>query len=196
MGKIKLTEKEKDLIKKNQKYIQNNDWDGFFNSLPSVYSDEWIAFSHIFQFCLECVPDLLYKISKIPNRAFSDSDIKSINIPSNIKEIGGCVFKRCENLKSVSIPNSVTEIGNYVFDGCKSLTNISIPDSVTEIGRNVFGGCKSLTNITIPDSTTIVWTDAFANSSFERISIPEHLLGQVSSWALPNYCEIHVRLNK
>ena len=165
---IELTQEEKDLIKKNKLYIIGGDWDGFFNEITIP---KYTTVNPIFQFCLECVPDLLYKITAIPDYAFGHSNTKSVNIPSSIKEIKEHAFWDCENLESVTIPDSVTKIGEYAFLGCDSLKSVDIPDSVTEIGNNVFYGCDSL----------------------KHISISKHLEGKDFLEDLPKDCEIEVR---
>ena len=187
---IKLTQEEKDLLIENKQYIIEGDWDGFFDGI------EFFEISHIFQFCLECVPNLLYKITRLPNYAFYKSDIESINIPSNIKEIGDGAFEFCKNLKSITISNNVTEIGQWAFYDCKNLKTIKIPNSVTKIGNCMFYGCKNLTSITIPDSVINVWSSAFNGCySLNYISIPKHLKGRKFLKELPSYyhCRIEVR---
>ena len=185
---IKLTQEEKDLIKKNKQFIIDGDWDGFFQKI------EITEISNIFQFCLECVPDLLYKITKIPDQAFYGSDIKSITIPSNIKEIGERAFESCTSLKSISIPNSVREIGWRAFCDCYNLTHINIPDSVTEIGDCAFFDCTSLKSITISDSVTEIGRTIFYKCyNLKRISIPKHLDGKTFLVGIPKDCEIEVR---
>ena len=213
---IKLTQEEKDLIKKYKQYIIDGDWDGFSNSLSFSLSSDDDEFAHIFQFCLECVPDLFYKITYIPDSAFSNSDIKSITIPSNIKRIESGAFCHCESLKNITIPdsvieiedyafafcdrlksiiipNSVTEIGDCAFDGCRSLTNITIPDSVTKIGSFAFSDCYNLTHINIPDSVTEIGWSSFECKNLKHISIPKHLKGKDFLQNLPKDCEIEVR---
>ena len=170
MSKIELTQEEKDLMIKNKQYIIDGDWDGFFKA-TSLDITPVYAFANVFQFCLECVPDLLYKITKIPDYAFFETKIKSITIPSNIKKIGACAFYRCESLTSITIPDSVTKVEDWAFAYCESLTNITIPNSVTEIETYAFHNCNSL----------------------KHISIPKHLDGEDFLEDLPEDCEIEVR---
>ena len=190
---IKLTQHEKELIIKNQKYIQNNDWDGFSDSFLFSLSSDDDEFAHIFQFCLECVPDLLYKITYIPDSAFSNSDIKSINIPSNIKRIESGAFYYCIDLENATIPDSVTQIEAWTFYGCASLKHISIPNSVTEIGDCAFAGCNSLKSVDIPDSVTKIGWHSFECENLKRISISKHLEGRDFLQDLPKDCKIEVR---
>ena len=97
----------------------------------------------------------------------------SIEIPENVKEIGGFIFSGFTNLTNITIPNSVTSIGDGAFYNCSSLTNITIPNSVTIIGDRAFSNCSSLESITIPEGVTIIDEYTFAYcSNLESIIIP------------------------
>ncbi len=113
-------------------------------------------------------------ISKI-NIAFSScSNLKSINIPDGVTQIGGGAFYGCSSLTSITIPDGVTQIGYNAFYDCSSLTSINIPDGVTQIGNNAFGFCSNLKSINIPDSVTQIGDGAFGScSSLTSINIPD-----------------------
>ena len=67
------------------------------------------------------------------------SEITSITILTNIKEIGPYAFGRfcyCYDLKSITIPASVTKICEYAFGRCDRLETLIIPSSVVEIEDN------------------------------------------------------------
>ncbi len=85
----------------------------------------------------------------------------SVEIPTNINEIGGLAFSQCYSLTSVTIPNSVTTIGGGAFENCENIESIVIPNSVTSIGSNVFYACTGFTSIDIPNSVTSIGSGAF-----------------------------------
>lgn len=104
------------------------------------------------------------KLQKI-GRAFSESNLKSIYIPSLVEEIGGLgnasncglgdgCFVYCKNLASVIFAkdSQLKTIGSNSFKGCSQLKSIEIPNSVTSLGNSCFLGCSALTNIHIPNS--------------------------------------------
>ncbi len=125
-------------------------------------------------------------ITDIGEACFTNSGIKSIVVPKNLKKIKMGTFSDCKALTSVTLPEVLVEIGDCAFDGCKSLSNIIIPSSVKKIGSDVFRGsglksivipdgvteirertfydCTSLESITIPASVTKIETDAFTNT--------------------------------
>jgi len=123
------------------------------------------------------------------------NDIKKVNIPNSVTNIGGSAFVGCKSLTSISIPNSVTSIGwgafynssissitipngvtsisDSTFKECHSLTSVSIPNSVTSIGNDAFWGCTALKSIDIPNSVTSIGENAFyACQSLTSITIP------------------------
>ena len=142
--------------------------------------------------CLFYGKDLLTDINlpdsiiDIGEDCFSESGIKSIVVPRNLKKIKMGTFSHCKALTNVILPEGLVEIGECVFDDCTSLENIIIPGSVKKIGSDVFRGsglksivipdgvteirertfydCTSLESITIPASVTKIETDAFTNT--------------------------------
>ena len=81
----------------------------------------------------------------IGDHAFCNCDrLKSINIPSSVKEIEESLFTY-SGLISIEIPNGVTTIGKNAFEFCEKLETVIIPESVKNFGQYVFLGCPKLT---------------------------------------------------
>ena len=79
------------------------------------------------------------------------------------------VFGGCSNLKKVNIGSNVKSIPDYAFCFCTSLTSISIPNSVTTIGYEAFCNCSSLTKVNVFDLSAwckIDFDDYMANPLF------------------------------
>lgn len=111
-------------------------------------------------------------VKVIRTKAFSESEISTINITGNIEVIekyafedckklesvlftssnpiiGEGLFKKCINLKHVELSNDMRTIGNTMFEGCMDLT-ISAGENVKEISNNAFKDCKNIV-FNIPD---------------------------------------------
>lgn len=56
-------------------------------------------------------------------------------------------FEGCTNLKAINLPSQLEVIGLHAFRMCRSLTSITIPKTVTSIGDRAFDDCLSLTSI-------------------------------------------------
>lgn len=65
------------------------------------------------------------------------SDITSVVIGSNVKEISDSAFDGCNNISSITISDSVVKIGQNAFYN-NQCTEVYIPGSVKEIGYNAF----------------------------------------------------------
>ena len=126
-----MTEEQKKYIEANIDLIDEERWKEFFKNAPKgiggVLYEVGIHF--------------LEKLRYVPNSAFYDSNIQTIDIPERVTRIGNYAFYKCSKLTSITIPKGVTIIGNSTFAGCKSLKSIVIPDSVTRIEGEAFIAC-------------------------------------------------------
>lgn len=92
-------------------------------------------------------------LTYIDDGAFADSIGEtdtpvSIVISSGVTKIGARAFKNT-NISSVSLPSGLQKIGHEAFFGCSKLSNVSVGQNVTEIGYNAFGNCDSLAEIIV-----------------------------------------------
>jgi len=74
-------------------------------------------------------------VETIGSYAFAYTNVKEINLPDGLKEIGDFSFVLCSNLKAITIPESVNTIGKSAFEGCTNLSKITIPASIQSIGE-------------------------------------------------------------
>ena len=116
------------------------------NSTVSGTVCQYNSGSHYYHYY---IPSSLAKVV-VTNDVINDyafyncSDLVTIEISSNIEDMGDYTFYNCKSLKEIVIPAKVTSIGNYTFSGCSSLTFIDIPNNVNAIGTNAFYNCSSL----------------------------------------------------
>ena len=99
------------------------------------------------------------------------TNLESIVIPANIKQIGSHAFANCNKLTLVTWNATNSKIGDAIFqntaskikcfnfgesvniipdflcDGMSNLTSITIPKDVKVIGKNVFRYCRNLTSV-------------------------------------------------
>lgn len=102
------------------------------------------------------VPDTIEErpVTTIGEEAFSGYDLVSIVLPDTLKTIEKDAFYQCTNLKSIEVPDGVTEIGTRAFDKCEELINVNLPDTLTLLDSAAFYECISLKEITIPKNLT------------------------------------------
>lgn len=125
------------------------------------------------------------------------TQLKTINLPANLTELGSYTFSMCENLSKVTLPAGLKNINNGVFSQCKKLAEIEIPSNVTTIGEYAFQD-TGLKDIDIPATVTSVGRGAF------RIDWSTYLNGQriyhclnSASWNTTNDfpCNAFYRMN-
>lgn len=85
---------------------------------------------------------------KIPARYFEGcSNLASIKIIGEVKEIGSKAFKGCTNLSTIDMAFTGTLIESEVFSSCIKLTNLSKFHKVTNIESGAFRECHALTKL-------------------------------------------------
>lgn len=104
-----------------------------------------------------------YAVRSIGNSAFANSPIRSVIIPTGVKNIGDSAFRECNQMTSVTIPEGVTNIGNSAFFNCCNLTSLTIPEGVQCIGSSAFANCNELGSVIIPNGVKNVGDSAFAS---------------------------------
>lgn len=129
---------------------------------------------------------------------FSNSRLKSIDIPKTVETFANYIFGNCKELKSIELPESFTNIprsafagcglehiklpqvinswGDYSFSRCESLQEIEIPEGVTVIPGDTFSGCISLSEVKLPQTLTLIGSSAFSGcTSLKTIEIPNNV---------------------
>lgn len=113
-----------------------------------------------------------YKI--IPSSLlYSCSNLKIVDIHSNLTSIEEKAFYGCRSLKEFTMPSSVKELGAGAFRGM-AFEKITLSDSISCIRENTFAGCSSLKEINLPANLKTIENGAFSGcTSLKTISIPE-----------------------
>ena len=89
-------------------------------------------------------------VTEIPCKAFNDTSLTSIEIPSSVKMIGWDAFINCTSLTSVAINGKIKKIDRGTFRGCTALESITLPPGVNKIEWDAFEGCTSIKVINVP----------------------------------------------
>ncbi len=110
-------------------------------------------------------------IEYIPKGAFAYNQLKIVNFPDGLKEIGGHAFEYCGNIGSVILPSSVTKIGDYAFDGT-SIDNLVIPDEIETLGM---GSCGIPSVLTIGSYVKDIHAKAFKFDHLYTLRVKAHM---------------------
>ena len=84
-------------------------------------------------------------VTEIRDRAFDQCiALETVILPESLTAITGeYTFFLCRNLKKINMPRGLKEIGGYAFTH-SGLEEITIPAGVEKIGKNAFEGCWEL----------------------------------------------------
>ena len=90
-------------------------------------------------------------ITSIEADTFEQCDaLEGIKIPDGVVKIGSEAFFG-SGIKTLELNSDLQEIGSQAFFSCSSLESVIIPSSVTQIGRDAFSNCYSLKSVVIGD---------------------------------------------
>lgn len=116
-------------------------------------------------------------VSRIEYKAFSDhSEIKGVQFPSTLTDIGNDAFSNCTALELVELPTAnPLEIGGNAFYQTSMAKgtgngNLVIPANVTEIGRSAFAGCTMLGSVTFVEGSGTIKLGERAFQENEHLS--------------------------
>lgn len=106
--------------------------------------------------------------------SFSDfTNLKHATLPRTLVEIPQKAFFNCP-LTTINLPGTVEKIGNYAFKGTSLSGSLYLPKSLKTIGVGAFDSLKLTGTLTIPDSVTTISNEAFYNNKFTKLVISQN----------------------
>lgn len=94
-------------------------------------------------------------VTAIGTCGYAGLNMKEMEIPASVVEIGDNAFRWCDSLERVTILGPVEIIGEAAFSYNPRLASINLPSTVKSIGREAFQ-YSALTSIHFPDQLTII----------------------------------------
>lgn len=115
---------------------------------------------------------ILDKVIEIPEYFFRRfTNLKTVNILSDLAVINSYSFSLCSNLKSINLGPSLQKLGEGVFLDCTSLSNVTFGSDLETIGASCFSGCTSIKTFDIPKTVYRIGINAFEScTSLESIT--------------------------
>ena len=124
-------------------------------------------------------------LEKIEARAFSESGIECVDLPSSVRTICGGAFAGCANLRSAQLNEGLETLGtdeltpegeHYlgVFEE-SGLRDVKLPSTLKRIECRAFAECENLTAIELPDGLECLGKECFSESGLKSIRIPPAL---------------------
>lgn len=131
-------------------------------------------------------------IDKIESHKFQNISMKSVKIPSSVKEIGEYAFAQDFWCPTIKLSEGLHKIGKYAFACNKrydfnkekwvQTTINTVPSSVNEIGDYAFSACLFPSKLELGPAMTKISEGIFYKSEFNGISLSENIesIGKLS----------------
>ena len=106
-----------------------------------------------------------FKVTSIAKNAFKkNTDIVSVEVGDNVKDIGASAFEGCTKLKKVTVGKGVTKIGSGAFRKCRKLGTITIKSvNLKKVGKNALKGIKAVAKVKVPSKKLSRYKKLFKN---------------------------------
>ena len=101
------------------------------------------------------------------------TNLKHATLPRTLVEIPQKAFFNCP-LTTINLPGTVEKIDNYAFKGTSLSGSLYLPNSLKAIGIGAFDSLKLTGTLTIPDSVTTISNEAFYNNKFTKLVISQN----------------------
>lgn len=114
-------------------------------------------------------------ITYIGRRAFQESDIRHINLPTTLQTIGWDALFKCSKLSAIQLPNGLVkvEVGTFKSTGLES---ILWPGSCKQVPRDCFKDCHNLKSAKLEEGVQFLTCSAFTNcSNLIHLELPSTL---------------------
>ena len=140
------------------------------------------------------------KVAQIGDSAFAGTSIQSIDLPKNLRTIGGQAFFQCKNLTEVEIPEKVTKIERKAFQECIGLTTVKINATNPQCDYGIFIDCN-INYVEFSENMEWIPDLLFAGADFQggtEVVIPENVtaIGSSAFYGVNNLCKVIFAGNK
>lgn len=108
-----------------------------------------------------------------PYQFISAFSLEEIIFPDkSLVSIGDYFFYNCYNLKTIKLPSTLRDIGEYCFANCVSLEEVDL-SMVDFIPYRTFFNCTSLTSVKVSQNLKMVGNSAFCNTNIKSFTVPD-----------------------
>ena len=119
-----------------------------------------------------CAIEIPWEAACLEGLLRGNGNLKRVELPADVTEIGNNMFSGCSGLESFDIPSWVTKIGRRAFANCTSLQEITVPGAVGEINAT-FAGCTNLKEVRFANGATAIGPEAFKScTELKTVYIP------------------------
>lgn len=106
--------------------------------------------------------------------AFSNTALRSINIPDSVETIGDGAFWNCTSLTNIHLPASLTSLGDKVFEYA-NLETLEFPEGITYIPDRTCAYCYNLKKVVVKGDNIDIYYNAFHYSGVNNVESSEEV---------------------
>lgn len=111
------------------------------------------------------------RVTGVNNKAFNDSPVQNLYLPSSITSINANAFDSNSKLKQIHCSSTSVDVGNYAFQRCSSLSVVDIPNIKT-LGQMAFAYSSAL------DKMELLKVDTIGKNAFSASSLRSVVIGK------------------
>lgn len=97
--------------------------------------------------------DIPNSVTSLGSHAFSESGLKSMEMPNSIIGLGVNVFMNCRAMETLVFSESLETIPGFLLNQCHALKSIIIPASVKVVEEYALAYCNNIQSITFLSTT-------------------------------------------
>ena len=124
-------------------------------------------------------------LEEICLRAFRETGLESVTIPSSVRVLRQSAFCNCQDLRTAVLEEGLEVLGTdeYTRDGGRwfgvfegsGLENVQLPSTLRRIEYDVFEDCPRLQSIDLPAGLEFIGKACFAGSALRSFAAPAAL---------------------
>lgn len=167
-------------------------------SLPSTVTRiEELAFQSCKSLQNVTIPDA---VTHIGMRAFANSGLVHVDLPTSLASVGSEVFLGCESLVDAVFHSSMSRLNSDFFAYCYSLKNVVFPEGITYLDTSMFFRCTAMEVFVFPSTVRETGERVFYGcQALKEVYIPEECadeeddldIGYYNFWFAPALTDVY-----
>ena len=100
------------------------------------------------------------QLNELAGKSYYKNSVIRAEVPQNVQNVTGDIFKGYNDLKYVRFPDTLTQISGNMFYTSHGLEWVNVPRDCVSIGGYAFYGCSSLVTIDMTNAKSLKRTEA------------------------------------
>jgi hypothetical protein len=137
------------------------------------FNNSHIGVGNIYAYA-DCNVVLNEGVESVAQKAFQNTDVQSVSLPSTLRSVSAYAFDGCDELRTIEMADGVNTIESYAFAKCSSLCSVKWSSTTQLIGEYAFANA-SVRQLDLPKGLQKIGAYAFQNANVYELIIPDSL---------------------